>query len=857
MQHRLVAEFPDVFGPEQKCAVVAALKADFERLKFRYTIVVHTPDHTNDGRNEHLHAIWYEGPCERTADGKWSFDRSVGRGVKFRPGEIARVLRDPVVPCPDTTNPRDLAAADVMVLRSRFARYCSHELEGLGSLRRLDPRRYEDMGIDQEASEHLGTDAARLVAAGVSVDIDYANAMKTWQARLRTLEAELEQSRQTVAGVIAEAVELTYPHVDTDALQAASDASIDARRALELVDLYDEMARSAALRLKRNVEGVLVGIESKKGVRDDLFNERHIRARRDLAIGHLAEIDEAIGNWVEDLGTFRKDVENLEANTRRLSEVVRDEIKKANVTAQRSALRDWASSTILPVKKYPQRPAPHAHFAALKALIESPQARLNVIADGAGHRVDGIGTADEKLLKHPQVANRAKPFLSAVHAKQRLAIYRLHSFIAQHGVDSLSPQKASGRGGVPEAIANMLAIYSDHPEYLAGVAASDEEYHRHHPAPGPVQVPTPVTGSAPAVGAEPADLRTVQSAPAVPAVISVPSGGAAATGTAGSGSQREELSVIDTSASMPPEDGRGDVPAVGDPASKPTPTPLYVPGEAIQPATKQEGGSARSVDVDSASTITIPPKSMVESNDTGRSPYDGRPVKLSQIDIAGKTAVRNKRAQAITNAPATDDSKDILENTPPSSAGHEQPPSRQSPSRSFEDILRDTLAQRPRKINATGSRLGPLEDEGKPQRGRDHGGKAPEHPIARDEDWVMKAVAAFEKSSTFASATSEDRVWFSAKVRTILIYLKNGKLVGRIDDGHLVYQAGSDTIAADMRAFAGHNLGWSLLLEVASTYGNHMTVREGEGWIAVSRPPATSDQNVQPPGRSVGREPTR
>jgi hypothetical protein len=490
-------------------------------------------------------------------------------------------------------------------------------------------------------------------------------------------------------------------------------------------------------------------------------------------------------------------------------------------------------------------------------LIESPQARLNVIADGAGHWVDGIGTADEILLKHPQVANRAEAFLSAVYAKQRLGIYRLHSFIAQHGVDSLDPQKALERGDVPEAIANILAIYSHHPEYIAGVAASDEEYHRHNPAPGPVQVPTPITDSAPAVGAEPADLRTIQSAPAMPAVISVPSVRVAATETASSGSRSDERSVIDTSASMPPEDGRGGVPAVGDSAPKPTPTPLYVPGEAIQPATKQEGASARSVDVDSTSTITVPPKSTVESNNTERSPHDGRPVELSQIDIARKTAARAKRAQATTDAPATDGSKDILENTPSSSAGHEQPPSRQSPSRSSEDILRDTLAQRPRKITATGSRLGPLEDKGKSQRGRDHGGKAPEHPIARDEDWVMKAVAAFEKSSTFASATSEDRLWFSAKVRTILIYLKNGKLVGRIDDGHLGYQAGSDTIAADMRAFAGHNLGWSLLLKVASTYGNHMTVREGEGWVAVSRPSATSDQNVQPPGRSVGREPTR
>ncbi|WP_332746804.1 hypothetical protein [Sphingomonas sp. ZB1N12] len=248
---------------------------------------------------------------------------------------------------------------------------------------------------------------------------------------------------------------------------------------------------------------------------------------------------------------------------------------------------------------------------------------------------------------------------------------------------------------------------------------------------------------------------------------------------------------------------------------------------------------------------------MVESNGTERSFDDVRPVELSQIDISGKTAARAKRAQATTNTSATDVFKDALENTPSPSAGHEQPPSRQLPSRSSEDILRDALAQRPRKITAIGLRLGPLEDEGKLRRGRDHGGKALEQPTARDEDWVTKAVADFKKSSTFASATSEDRHWFDAEVRTILIYSKNGKLVGRIDDGHLGYQAVSDTIAADMRAFAGHSLGWNLLLEVASTYGAHMTAREGEGWVAVSRPTVTSDQNVQPSGRSAGPEPTR
>jgi hypothetical protein len=165
--------------------------------------------------------------------------------------------------------------------------------------------------------------------------------MKTWQARQRALDHEAEQSRQAVANVIAEARKPTNAAVDTDELQAASDAAIDARRVLDLVDLYEEMARSASLRLKRHAEGLLVGIKNKKASRADILNEKHIRARRDLAIGHLAEIDEGIGIWVEDLGTFRKDVENLEAKSHRLSEGVRDEIKKANVTAQRSASRDW------------------------------------------------------------------------------------------------------------------------------------------------------------------------------------------------------------------------------------------------------------------------------------------------------------------------------------------------------------------------------------------------------------------------------------------------------------------------------------------------------------------------------------
>lgn len=188
---------------------------------------MHAPDHTNDDRNWHFHLVYHDRPAKRftgkAEDHLWDLEPGAGE-KKIRQHDIAKqALADPAIqkyigewdfavpwsykradrhtvtstpfaqPKDRDCNKRDF----VPMLRRTLAQLTNRELEAEGIDRRVDPRRYSEMGIHKDSDEHLGTQAASLENAGVPTETGIKNELNQWEFIQRRLasQARADQAR--------------------------------------------------------------------------------------------------------------------------------------------------------------------------------------------------------------------------------------------------------------------------------------------------------------------------------------------------------------------------------------------------------------------------------------------------------------------------------------------------------------------------------------------------------------------------------------------------------------------------------------------------------------------------------------
>src|SRR3546814_4199080 len=72
-------------------------------------------------------------------------------------------------------------------LRRKFASITNTVLQARGIHRRLDPRKYTEMGIDRTPTDHLGTKAAALEAIGVPTAVGQLNEIGRAKSELQSL----------------------------------------------------------------------------------------------------------------------------------------------------------------------------------------------------------------------------------------------------------------------------------------------------------------------------------------------------------------------------------------------------------------------------------------------------------------------------------------------------------------------------------------------------------------------------------------------------------------------------------------------------------------------------------------------
>ena len=526
LQMRLVAELPHELSPDQLHELATAFYERMLELGIPMTLVVHLPDVNNDRRGWHLHLIAYRRRCIRRDDGSW--DPTSGR--KLRPGELGTQFGD----MPFTSAHKELAGADIDRLRALYATLANDALKSAGRSPRLFPGSYADLDIDQEPQEHLGTAASALAKAGVSVATDRANAQKFWAARERELVGDLAAQRNAAFHRLQEhqagatAVGLQHDPEFIQMLASLEDAAANAlelkeagaRHALELA-----MARSAAKRLVKNTDRLLVGIRNGTARPADVHNAHYIERRNDWAKAHLLQIDEATEPFVGDLAQLAQQERALSDEARQMSVALDDLIAARVCTLEQAAedkarhasaapvsgslqraappetaktggtdipeqrtadlvaeamqqkLKDWRNGSI--VAEVCDMPlSPDEHFSWLVALAQttsSSSSRLHVWAAEPEFTFQGLKALDTELLRNESRERIVSSFAAAA-ADQGRAVDRLLEHVRAHGADGLSSPDRVAAQKPPSEIVDLHTHFQQHPAFKAGIEDAKVDY---------------------------------------------------------------------------------------------------------------------------------------------------------------------------------------------------------------------------------------------------------------------------------------------------------------------------------------------------------------------------------------------
>ncbi len=482
-QIRIEAELPDEFDVADRAGVTEEFGNVLDACGLKYTIVVHVPDATNDRRNYHLHAVAYPGSCQQAEDGKWVFGKAATGCVKPRPGELAMKLGEPASTIV-ALGYRERSGLDAKGLRRRFSEIVNDRLVGRGSDRRYDPRTYEEMGIAKTPEHHLGPSGARLAMAGVPVVADQKNAAASWAWQKELLLQDDARRRRDADLLLTQFDERSRDVLSEDKVEIGATISEyralavsvnDGLAAVATIDIDRAIAESAAQRLLLHSGRILDVIQSGQASTADIRDEPHVRRRRLVAERHLAEIEDAVSPWQDDIEQYRA---QLLRDEQRLVEI-RFDIEAMLLLADRKnekrrdeqAAVAWRMSTILDTERYPGRLSPYKHFAALiehvTAMDRDRSSRLLPVylapaKDGGAPAFLGFGSRDLEVLNHPRFENRMGVWRSfAKH--QADGVDRLIAYVETHGSVELTGSE------VPKAIVTLFRKLEHHPLFVEQV----------------------------------------------------------------------------------------------------------------------------------------------------------------------------------------------------------------------------------------------------------------------------------------------------------------------------------------------------------------------------------------------------
>lgn len=360
-------ELPSELSLAGKIRIAEQLHDWFDGRDLPVTVVVHAPDYRNHEENWHFHLAAYDRPCRRFVnDRDWLREPATNASEAERKAyeKAATIIGDPklkpyegewdfLVPWNTRTKSRnarqsfpfknnkdrDLNGDDfVGDLRTLLVHWCNEELEREGHERRYDHRTYELMGIEKDADEHLGKQAAVLEKFGHPTAPSTANEERQWAFIIAKLDREHGDGLTKVESVHRK---LCPPPTDNDTpAMEARRRSADQWRALvtnaydclraegeleQLIARAKSRAMATADACRKHVEAIDAGRAPKAEERNRALYEK----RLGIALEHLEGVACQFQQQNQDLEALK--AERLKIMT--LANQVRRTMRKTSLAS--------------------------------------------------------------------------------------------------------------------------------------------------------------------------------------------------------------------------------------------------------------------------------------------------------------------------------------------------------------------------------------------------------------------------------------------------------------------------------------------------------------------------------------------
>ena len=362
VQYQMVAEVPFELSVAQRSALLEAFADKFNQLGFMFTLVIHAPDRSNHERNYHIHAVVYDRLCRFYRElHKWDFELTSkersGLGLGPRNSKTAHDRK------PGSGAYWEAGKTFLKDLRAWYADACNQALERLAIERRLDPRRYEEMGIPQEPTVHLGKRVFPLVAAGVPTAIGADNAEKIWRGAEALNELQfnrLYSARSAAVDVLRHRLkgrgddtvgeQIAYPlGILVEVIVEDIELLGKDEQAVDRLRIKRAMAESAARRVLMECDAVLGGIADGTASGADRRAQGRIEARRAAAADHLNAIASALRPLEQEATKRNHEIalaaERLQSNQRKAFALLRMLDERTLEETARLQIRDEAPPT--------------------------------------------------------------------------------------------------------------------------------------------------------------------------------------------------------------------------------------------------------------------------------------------------------------------------------------------------------------------------------------------------------------------------------------------------------------------------------------------------------------------------------
>lgn len=344
VQFRIVGELPHEVSHEARVRILKDFTREFEARNLPHIAVMHAPDHTNDDRNWHFHLVYHDRPARRftglAEDHLKELPLNAGSKTLRQHEIMAEAINDPAIQKhvgawdftvpwsyrkanrhTMTTTPfaqhkdRDCNNRDfVPLLRRNLAYLTNRELEAEGIDRRVDPRRYSEMGIHKESDEHLGTQAASLESNGVPTEIGVRNEANQWEFIQRKLEAQSRADQARIdqqlkvwrAGLsAAQLSDQDRKDVDRELIRWEQSERVAAEHraiAKQMAENIDRL-RSRANKVAKMAKKHLGAIEDGRATKRQKTSKPRYEAKLTEAEMHLAGLEIMMGQEISQIAT--------------------------------------------------------------------------------------------------------------------------------------------------------------------------------------------------------------------------------------------------------------------------------------------------------------------------------------------------------------------------------------------------------------------------------------------------------------------------------------------------------------------------------------------------------------------------